>query len=419
MRYRPLLAAGVLSIVLTGCTAPAAPVPTAPPPTSAPAPSPAPQPTTGSTAAPQSTAAPAAQQSPAEIQAGIQQALDTIDQAVADSNPELLAQAVDQENLPFRRLVSTRLERRFGTRNAPKVVSIRPRELGFVEASIEDRVGSLDWTFRRLSDGRWVLSEPTTEQVGKRQTRQTDAFIFVSHPWTDAINPAIEQLINEARAEVQTKLGKLPDSKAQIFIKPIFSMPPLESPNALAYYDRASRRGQPDRIVVFAPFSFAFGYYSADGGWQDDLKETLVHEYTHLVHDRAFTPIARLNDWMVEGLAVYISGEYGGGRGVIEAVRSDQIIPIIDPAPKNGVEYYDLEHLTILPTATDVSLGYGLAGTLVDFIVERYGGLEGFWKLAAAQDKTQKFDLALQQAFGIDYATFDGEWRAWLKQKYG
>jgi hypothetical protein len=96
-------------------------------------------------------------------------------------------------------------------------------------------------------------------------------------------------------------------------------------------------------------------------------------------------------------------------------VRSDRIIPIKDTS--GVVNKQDLEHLTILEK--DVSLSYGLAVSLVDYIVETHGGMDGWWKLVGAYDKSQNLDKALREAFGIGYDEFDQGWRAWLKQKYG
>jgi hypothetical protein len=66
-----------------------------------------------------------------------------------------------------------------------------------------------------------------------------------------------------------------------------------------------------------------------------------------------------------------------------------------------------------------VSLAYGLAASLVDYINEKHGGMDGFWKFAAAFDQQQNLDKALQEAVGVTYEQFDTDWRAWLKAKYG
>ena len=48
------------------------------------------------------------------------------------------------------------------------------------------------------------------------------------------------------------------------------------------------------RIVIFAPESFSFSFYDPSQGWEPELQGTLTHEYTHLVNNASFTPIARM-----------------------------------------------------------------------------------------------------------------------------
>ena len=97
-----------------------------------------------------------------------------------------------------------------------------------------------------------------------------------------------------------------------------------------------------------------------------------------------------------------------------DAVQSDNIIPIIDTSGQFNKQ--DLDHLSILDQ--DVSLAYGLAYSLVAYVNEKYGGMDGYWKLVQAFDRQQNLDKALQEAFSISYEQFDKDWRAWLKQKY-
>jgi hypothetical protein len=99
---------------------------------------------------------------------------------------------------------------------------------------------------------------------------------------------------------------------------------------------------------------------------------------------------------------------------VREAVRAGQIIPILDTS--GHVNKQDLQHLLALDEDSEIT--YGLAYALVAYIAERHGGLDGFWKLVHAYDRTQDLEKALQQAFDIDYSQFDADWRGWLKQTY-
>jgi hypothetical protein len=402
--------------LLAGCAG----APQAEAPTSAPAPTAAAAPTTAS-AAP--TGAPAATvagtPTEADIKASIQQTLDLYAQAYGENKPNLLKQTVDQTNAPFRRLIQTRFETFQQSIFAGKlsfnykVKTITPRDHGFILAQVEREGGAVaDWLFRQVK-GKWLLSEPTEEQLGKREKIESEHFTFYTYPWADDINPTLIKLMENARSTALERLGKVPDKKANIYIKPIFGIGSPENPNAAAYYDLGSTRTGVDRIVIFAPHSFSFGFYDP-AGWEADFQGTLTHEYTHLVNNRSFTPIARETDWMSEGLAEFVSDNPRANE-VHEAVSSDKIIPIIDTSGQ--VNKQDLEHLSILEK--DRSLAYGLAYSLVAYVNEKYGGMDGYWKLVQAFDKEQNFDKALQQAFGVTYEQFDKDWRAWLKTKYG
>jgi hypothetical protein len=128
--------------------------------------------------APTQVAAPASTSAPTDddIKAGIQQTLDLYAQAYNDSQPDMLKQVVDQSNLPFRRLVQGRFDTYQQSIFAGqvtfdyKVDSIKPRDLGFVQAQVvRANDGAVaDWLFRQVN-GKWLLSEPNEEQIGKRQ----------------------------------------------------------------------------------------------------------------------------------------------------------------------------------------------------------------------------------------------------------
>lgn len=418
MRRNRLFCLSLVVLLLSACSG----APQAQAPTAAPAqPTTAPQAQAPTAAPAQPTAAPAPAGTPTEDETkqGIQAALDLYAQAYNENKPELLKQAADQTNAKFRRFIQTRFDTFQESIRAGSVTfgytveSIEPRDFGFVMAKVDAGGGVYDWSFRQVN-GRWVMSEPTEDQLGKREKIADENFTFYVYPWSKVINEKLMDMMRQARATVQERLGKVPDQKADVYIRPIFGVGGIESPNALAYYDRSNRAG--DRFVIYAPESYVFGAYDPAEGWEPNLESTLVHEYTHMTNNRSFTQIARMSDWMVEGLAEYVSDPTSAQRRSVPlAVRNDTIIPIVDTSGK--VNKQDLEHLTILEK--DVSLAYGLAASLVDFIVQKHGGLDGWWKFVAAYDKAQKLDTALQQAFGLTYEQFDAEWRAWLKQKYG
>jgi len=380
-------------------------------PTSAAAPTPPPQ-----TAAPASTSAPTEN----NIKAGIQQTLDTYAKAYNDNNPELLKQAADQTNAPFRRYIQTRFDifqKSFLAGQIPygyQIAKITPLTLGFVRAQVKHTWdGNVeDWLFHEI-DGKWLLSEPTEKQIGKRQKIEGEHFIFYTYPWADDITPTLMKLMENAYSTVKERLGKVPDLKMNVYMKPIFGLPPPEDPGALAYR-MGGRNPKDDKMVIFAPGSIIFTPYDPQAGWEPRLQVVLTHEYTHEVNDRSFTPLARMTDWMFEGLADYVADNRRENT-VAGAVRSNNIIPIIDTSGQ--VNKQDLEHLTILEK--DIPLAYGFSSSLVAYVNEKYGGMDGYWKLVRSFDKEQNLNKALQDSFGISYEQFDKDWRAWLKQKYG
>lgn len=354
----------------------------------------------------------------AEIEAGIQAALDLYARAYNDNEAELLAQAVDQENLPFRRIVKSRFEE-FQTSYLAGQIEfeytvrrIERRDFGLVLAHLRDQGGGAEgWLFRQVDD-RWVLTEPTVEQVGEAQTTETEHFTFITYPWAEEVNPTLMGLMDEARANVLAVLGQVPDEKARVEILPIYGLQPFNTMYAVALYRATSEAGN-NVIQVYTPDTYAYGWYDPDEGWEAELERTLTHEYTHMTHTRSFGDAGQLADWLSEGLAEYVSEAPNNLWAACRAARAGQIIPIIDTETK--VYKQDLMHLRSLNA--DVGLAYALSHSLVAYIVEEHGGLETLWALANAYDESSNFDKALQQTLDADYAWFNSHWQAWLKEQ--
>ena len=223
------------------------------------------------------------------------------------------------------------------------------------------------------------------------------------------MNEEIMGLMENAAQTVYNTLGALPADKASVEILPGYSADPYADPNALAYYQTGGN-SKPDKIVIFSPNSFSFDWYDEATGWQPELQTTLTHEYTHMTHQRAFGKAGKLLDWLSEGLAEYVSGSQRYYE-VRKALNPDNLIPILDNTV--NINQQDLGHIYLLEN--NVSLAYAESESLIMYMVEKYGGMDGVWKFAHAHDKYQNYDQALEAAFNVDYATFDQQWRDWLK----
>lgn len=365
------------------------------------------------------TSLPPAEFTDAEIEAGIQAAVDLYAQAYNDNDPELLALVVDQENLPFRRVVRSRFdafqESYLGgqIRFWYAVRSIERRDFGLVLAHLRDQGGGAeDWLFRQVDD-QWVLTEPTVEQVGEPQITEVEHFTFITYPWAEDVNPTLMALMDDARANVLEVLGQVPDEHARVEIMPIYGLQPFNPMQAIALYFATTERGH-DVIQVYTPYTYAYGWYDPAEGWESELERTLTHEYAHMTHTRSFEDAGKLADWISEGLAEYVAQDPNNLWVACRAARAGDIIPIVDTEPEVYVNKQDLMHLRSLQA--DVGLGYAFSHSLVMYIVEEHGGLESLWALAAAIDATPSFEAALQKTFRLDYGEFDDAWRAWLRQ---
>lgn len=352
-----------------------------------------------------------------EITTGIQQALDIYADALTNNKPELLKQIVDQENRPLLRIVNSRFDDFQKSYMGGQVdfefslQEIVRREHGFVIARFRSGRSEASWLFR-YDDGAWVLGEPGAAQIGEPVITETEHFKVTSYPWAEDVNPHIIEMLETAREEVEDVLGKVPVEKPNVEIIPIYGLRPFESMQAVASYSRGTTATD-DQIVIYTPNSFAFAFYDYGLGWESELQDVLTHEYTHMAHARSFHGAGRLADWMSEGLAEYVAGETENSSFACEAMQMGTTIPILDETRDFGKQ--DLMNMYGLEQ--DFGLSYDFATSVVEFTVEKYGGLDGFWKLAHELDEKGDLKKALLSAFGVSYSDFNTQWQAWLRKK--
>ncbi len=359
----------------------------------------------------------------ADIMEAIQITLNDFAEAYNKNDVELLSTTLDLENKAFSRFIKTRFMTDMESYGGAEVHEsyvvdyITQREYNLIQAHIiYNKNAAVDWTFRELEDARWVLTEPSVEQTGEMVVRDTEHFVFKTYPWADDVNARVEELMQNARERVDAKLGKVPDEKIDVEIIPTYGLYPFDNPNAVAYYSfNGSLSGDGDRMVIYAPNSFLFGWYYLDNGWEAELENVLTHEYTHMTHARSFENAGRLADWIVEGLAEYVDG-INRAYVVAYAIENDTMIPLVDTTP--GVVYkQDLAHIYGLEK--DTGLAYAESEALVAFIVEEKGGFDAFWELAQAYDDAGgNLDKALKSFLKINQKQFEEQWMDWLKNEY-
>ncbi len=254
-----------------------------------------------------------------------------------------------------------------------------------------------------------MISEPRVEELGKIQVHKTDHFNIRYYLWDVGIVDEMGRLLEQAYKDDIAKLGRTPKITTDVFVSPSTTISTvLQSGNYIAQYMG------PNHIFVTSPQTLE------PAGLSRRLERTLAHEYTHLINDCCFIHLRRERAWMSEGLAVYISeGGYTNGfsRDVRAAIQDHRLLPLYDPQAVPGSPGRDLEHMTAL--RQDIGLAYGEAATLTAYIIDHYGGFDGYWKFIDDFDKTQNVETSLQHVSGLSRTDFEHGWLAELQRHYG
>jgi hypothetical protein len=131
--------------------------------------------------------------------------------------------------------------------------------------------------------------------------------------------------------------------------------------------------------------------------------DTLRHELTHIVtHVAGEGPYGSLPTWLDEGTAMYGQSEPGEGytSALDRAVERDSLLSVRSMTSPTG-------------DASKVSLFYGQAWSLVDFLIETHGPTK-FAELFATFKEGSTVDKALLKVYGFDQDGFEDAWRASL-----
>ena len=273
--------------------------------------------------------------------------------------------------------------------------------------------------FKKVKD-RWVLTEPTRAELGKKLKYETDRFTIDHYEWDQNIVEEIGRLMENAYATVQAKLGKMPEGRMYATLLPTDESAGIRSVNWIATYSPSVSAvptpQRPDRIVLRSPQSIGFGAYNAQEGFGPYFQGVITHEFTHLVTNRVFGGMARLGggfSWMSEGFADHVAGLMRPGE-IIVAFASGSLIPLQDKS--GALERQDLEHIYLLEK--DRSLGYAQGSELVDFVYTEKGGYEGWWKFVDAYDDRQSLEDAVRSEFGMTVEEFENAYHEFMKNKY-
>lgn len=139
----------------------------------------------------------------------------------------------------------------------------------------------------------------------------------------------------------------------------------------------------------------------------------MAHEFTHAMQDQRGLTRGNSPDWINEGLAVYEAEKVAPDSREVSSRPS-----ILRSALREG-------RLFAWPTfpafqqvaGGQVTLAYEQAYSGVAYLLERFGR-NRFNLMLTHLVASKSTDAAFQQAFGLNLAQFDRDWRGWLAVKY-
>ena len=138
------------------------------------------------------------------------------------------------------------------------------------------------------------------------------------------------------------------------------------------------------------------------------LSQVLRHEIVHIAFgQRTKSTIGDIPLWFIEGIAIYLSGEWAPHRHQVmfEHILSRSIIPLTDLAER-------------FPSAErGAQLAYAESLNAVAWLV-KIAGVEKLWEVIDLLGAGNDLNTAYKQAIGWNLATFDAEWQASLSQRY-
>lgn len=138
------------------------------------------------------------------------------------------------------------------------------------------------------------------------------------------------------------------------------------------------------------------------------LSQVLRHEIVHVAFgQRTKSTIGDIPLWFIEGIAIYLSGEWTPHRHEVmfEHILSRSIIPLAElterfPSAERGAQLAYAESLNAVAWLTKIA------------------GVEKLWEVIDLLGAGNDLNTAYEQAIGWDLARFDAEWQASLSQRY-
>ena len=343
---------------------------------------------------------------------GIQETLDRQGAARSARDRAAFMATIDQRNLTWRRIAGEYFDTYASTWSRHEqltVTRVVPKQDGYVKA-FNDHAPLLQavWVFHP-SDQGWLQAEPLNDELGQRQTRETDHFRLSYYSWDDDVVDGVAEVAEQAYAVVIQALGVEPGFSIVTSLNPTYaSHSGLRGLAVQAAYLPDTK----NMVLLRSPESFGAGEFTPDQTPAQTLAYPFTHELTHLVNDQIYR-LVKMPCWMKEGLAEHVSGHYREdevraayvARTQLSLDKADEVIEW-NTDPSKGF------------TLTQISLAYGEAALAVAYFFEQFGQ-DRFWQLAQTYGDSRNWSESFLAVCGVTWERFRAGWDAWVRARLG
>ncbi len=232
---------------------------------------------------------------------------------------------------------------------------------------------------------------------GRYKWREVESTGFTLY-WYDGSNSFAQELISageDAIGKLQNEIGASPDRRAEVYI--YGSSRALQSS---MIFPQEWTGG-----VSFSDYGIvAIGVSTGQLGWG---KRAMAHEMAHLViHQSIMNGYGvELPTWLDEGLAMYAEGEMESdfASALASAIKRGKLISVQSLASSFSAD------------RDSAILAYAESYSLVKYLLDHKGGRDNMLKMLETMEQGSGYIEALKDVYGLDVATLDAQWRAYLK----
>ncbi|MBI2772874.1 MAG: hypothetical protein HYX56_00050 [Chloroflexi bacterium] len=287
---------------------------------------------------------------------------------------------------------------------APRILKVTPYLDTYVRAWVDEGSNGLVRTYFRMVDGKWIQSEPTSDEVGAEKNKTFDTIDINYWGVDDDVIDALGKGTLEARDFVVK--NELTGSKKPFGIRfyPTRGVAGLQECSVVGFH--IPNAPADDKFIRFFRY-----WFTGDMKSLSPVTITFIqHEGLHWAQDQFITGItARLDWWLVEGWPDYIG----------QSRSTDYKRTVVCSTATPTLKQFQDGPRTDLPETNpeDAVRYYAFANTMIEYLYAQFGP-NAYRDLLVAYEEVADANKNFPLVLKVGSADFYTGWVAFAKKKY-